>query len=191
MIATGEITGETIVNADNESAINERGKNRCNNALTILNWLEKINQSKDRDKRDLRSDALLKEVTEQAFDWQVGRSVGENKELNTGGTEGETLTLLVGLGVLKEMPTFEKSPQSSQINFVDVNEDEIVLSFNIEHPDNFDIKRATYKFSRNPSLLQIAVSEIEKQKNEFIRKEYGWKKIGSAIKLIKEIQNKK
>ncbi len=176
-----------IVNAETESDLNERGVNKCNYALYILNWLDKTTSTaseKDRSVKEIWKDALLDEVKEQAYYWQVGISQGESEERNTGGTQGEAVALLVGYGILKEFPTFDKIEQSSPSNkYVEVQNDEIVVSFVMEHPDT--------DFSADANLIKSAIEKIEKQKEEFVRKEYDWKKVGGAVRLLKEMQPKK
>src|SRR5258706_11619799 len=184
-----------IVNAETESDLNERGVNKCNYALYILNWLDKTTSTaseKDRSVKEIWKDALLDEVKEQAYYWQVGISQGESEERNTGGTQGEAVALLVGYGILKEFPTFDKIEQSSPSNkYVEVQNDEIVVYFVMEHPDTDDRKRAIYRFSADANLIKSALEKIEKQMEEFVRKEYDCKKVGCAVRLLKKMQPKK
>lgn len=171
-----------------ESDEAEREKNKSDYALYILNWLEKIIEARDsgdRDKQRMREGFLLKEVAEQARDWQISNHLSEDD--NPSGTRGETVALLVSKGILLEFPSFDTERYTSD-NWVRVGEDNITVSFAIGSRDMQEVKRACYIFSNNKDKIIQATAEIEVAKAESVRKEYGWKKIGSALRLMREKQ---
>lgn len=181
-----ESTSLPFVYAESESAKNERGKDRSNYALNILNYLVRAIENTDYEKRKIYTNNLLREIREQTYKWQTGRFIEETKERDTYGTVGESMSLLTGLGVLKELPEF-KEGRDYREDFVDVRNGEIIVSFNFRHPDLDTAKRATYRFSADLEIIKKAATTIEKQRQEFVRKERGWKRIGSSIRQLKEM----